>query len=170
MAKAKKIVENKVEEKLVVEQPIKKRELDKDTLVTIMNNTTGGLIYVNNRTQQEWRMEGYGVTDQMPLSELIAMKASQPKFIFDAWLLILDDDVVEHLGLVEFYKNVLKPNELDGFYKLEEHKIKEFLEKAPSNIKSFIVRMTKEKVAKKELNDLFVIKLIEDILKVEILE
>lgn len=145
------------------------KKLKKDDLIDIMNNTVGTLVYVNPRTQETWRIEGYGTVDQMPYSELITMKASQPKFLYEPWLIILNDEAVEALGLSSLYENIIKPNEIDKFYQMTPNKMKEVLEKAPKDMKLLIGKLTKERVKSGQVNDLFRVRLIEETLNIDIL-
>lgn len=57
------------------------QELTRETLIDVMNYTSGSLIYVNSRTQEQWNFEGFGTIQQIPFGELINIKASQPNFL-----------------------------------------------------------------------------------------
>lgn len=85
-------------------------------------------------------------------------------------MLILNDEAVKKLSLSELYKNLLKPEEIDNFLNMDIDRIKEVLQKIPQEVKLLIARLTKEKVENKEFEDLFKIRLIEDILKIKLLD
>lgn len=153
-----------------IEQKRKSRSIKNDELIDVMNYTTGRLVYINPRSQQEWTFEGFGASDQIPFSELRTMKSMYPKFLFEPWMIILDEDVVQMLGLSKLYENILKPSEIDMFYKMNEKQMEKFLLKAPNNMKTLLIDITKEKIKNKEFGDLFKIKHMENILDAKILD
>lgn len=146
------------------------KKIDNDELIKVMNYTAGKLVYVNPRTQQQWLFEGYGATDHMPFVELQTMKSTYPKFLFEPWLVIMNDDAVDLLGLRKFYETILQPKEIDRFYKMNEFEMEEFLNNAPKNMKQLIIDITREKIKNKSFGDLFKIKHIESVLNCKLLD
>jgi len=92
-------------EKSEPEKP--KRKVKLDDVVSVMNTTTGKVLYRSKKTGAEWVLTEYGDTDQIEVSELVTMKNAHPRYLKEPWLLILDDDVVDYLGLSKLYNNVL---------------------------------------------------------------
>lgn len=147
----------------------KKRKLNRTDLVPIMNYTTGQLVY-ESRTGQTWYFTEFGDTDEIELGELVTMKNSQGRILNDGWLLILDDDAVEYLGLSKKYESLLTPDEIDELFNLSDKKIGDVLEKVSPSAKEVIFNKAKLKMEDGSLNSLSKIKLIEDKLKVELIE
>jgi hypothetical protein len=165
------------EEQSIVEPIIKetkqepkkeKRVVNRDDLVTIMNTTTGRVLYNSKKTGAEWVFNDYGDTDEIEVSELITMKNAHPRYLKEPWLLVLDDDVVDYLGLSQLYENVLNPDELDQFFKLHEDQMKSIIEKAPRGIRQLIVSVANLKIANKSFDSLSKINLIEETFKIEL--
>jgi hypothetical protein len=123
-----------------------KRIIDSNTPVDVMNNTTGTVIFVNKRTQAEWKIEGYGSIDEMLVSDIKNMRSSAASLLLDGYLLILDDDVIEHLRLQNVYKNIIKPEDVDNFFKQNDVKMREILEKCPNGMKELLFTKAKEKI------------------------
>jgi len=146
-----------------------KKKLRNDDLVEVMNYTVGELIYVNPRTQETWIWSGFGDVQPIPYIEIKTIKSTHPKFIYEPWFIILDDNVVDTLGLTKLYENIIKPDEIDKFYNMDTNEMVEILEKAPENVKLLIAQLTKDKIQKKEFGDLFKIRLIEEALKTDLL-
>lgn len=138
------VKEVEAKEEVKVEQP--KRKIDGNTPVTVMNNTTGFVSFVNKRTQAEWLIEGYGNFDEMLVSDLMNMRSSSPALLNEGYLIILDDDVVEHLRLQKVYKNILKPEDIDTFFKQNDVKMREILAKCPRGMKELLFDKAKEMV------------------------
>jgi hypothetical protein len=145
-----------------------KRVVNRDDLVTIMNTTTGRVLYTSKKTGAEWSFNDYGDTDEIEVSELITMRNAHPRYLKEPWLLVLDDDVVDYLGLSQLYENVLNPDELDQFFNLPEDQMKSIIEKAPRGIKQLIVSVANRKIANKSFDSLSKINLIEETFKIEL--
>lgn len=147
----------------------KKRKLNRTDLIPIMNYTTGQLVY-ESRSGQTWHFTEFGDHDEIELGELVSMKNAHGRILNDGWLLILDDDAVEYLGLSKKYETLLTPDEIEGLFNLNDKKIGEILDKVSPSAKEVIFNKAKLKVQDGSLNSLSTIKLIEDKLKVELIE
>jgi hypothetical protein len=145
-----------------------KRVVKRDDEVTIMNTTTGKVEYASKKTGQSWTFLEYGETDVIEVSELVTMKNAHPRYLKEPWLLVLDDDVVDYLGLSQLYENVLNPDELDQFFNLPEDQMKSIIEKAPRGIRQLIVSVANRKIANKSFDSLSKINLIEETFKIEL--
>lgn len=151
MPRTKKVENAEVQEtveqaKEVKESAAPKRVIDSNTPVEIMNNTTGTVVFVNNRTQAKWKLVGYGAIDEMLVSDLKNMRSSSASLLLDGYILILDDDVIEHLRLQKLYENILKPEDVDNFFKQNDVKMREILKKCPKGMKELLFEKAKEKV------------------------
>jgi hypothetical protein len=171
------VVKKKDVEEKEVKKPVKQEEvkptpkkLENDYSVTIMNNTSGQVFYRSKRTGVEWSLFEYGETSEIPLDELISLKNAHRRYLNDTWLIILDEDVVKHLGLQKLYENVLTPDELDRFYRLPADQVIEILSKMPKGMQETVVGQAMIRTENKTLSDLNVIRAIEDTLKVDIWE
>lgn len=166
----KEVVEEVVTEKEQSKPESKKRKtVDKSMTVEIMNNTSGQVHYASKKSGAEWHFLEYGAIDEIEVGELVAMKNAHPRYLKEPWLLILDDDVVEFLGLANIYENVLTPDELEAFFKLPPHKVEDILSKMPSGMKEAVLDRAKAKYEDRSLENVNVIRAIEDALKVEIM-
>lgn len=135
-----------IETKEVVSEKQPKRNIDGNTAVLVMNNTTGFVSFVNKRTQAEFLIEGYGNFEEMLVSDLINMRSSSAALLNEAHLIILDDDVVEYLRLQKVYENILKPEDIDNFFKQNDTKMREILSKSPRGMKELLFDKAKEMV------------------------
>jgi hypothetical protein len=147
-----------------------KKTIKNEELIDVMCYTSGTLVYVNSRTTERWVWDGYGDIQPIPFQELKYMKSGQPKFINEPWVLIMNDDVVDALRLTNFYENIVKPSEMDNFFRLSTEKMDEILEKAPSGVKLLITNYAKQKIASQEFSDLFKIKYLEGKLNADLIE
>lgn len=123
-----------------------KRVIDSNTPVDVMNNTTGTVIFVNNRTQARWKIESYGAIDEMLVSDLKNMRSSAASLLLEGYLLIMDDDVIDYLRLGKVYENIIKPEDVDKFFKQNDAKMREILEKCPKGMKELLFEKAKDKI------------------------
>lgn len=153
-----------------VKPVVQKRKLNRDDSIPVMNYTTGRLIHDSRITGQTWIWDNFGDIYELELQELISIKNSAGRMLSEVWMLILDDDAVEHLGLTKYYDNVLDPNDFDIFFDLADSKIDEILSKAPSSVKEIICHLAKKKIEGGELNRFSTIKLLEKHFEIELVE
>jgi len=135
-----------------------------------MNTTTGKVLYKSKKTGAEWVLTEYGDTDQIEVSELITMKNAHPRYLKEPWLMILDDDVVNYLGLSKLYKNVLDPDELDELFKISNKKFEKILKDAPRGMKQLIVGTAKQKLENGTFDSIKKKELIEETFGIELSE
>jgi len=172
----KEAVEVKTEQEAVVEAtPVKetvrkqKKKLNRNDLILVMNSTSDRLVHTSRKTGQEWLFTEYGQTDEMELGELVTMNNSSPAMLREPWLLILDEDAVEYLGLKKLYENILTEDEMEEFFNSDVEQMATILDKLPKGMKELIVGLAKKKVENKTLDSMAKIKLIEDKLKIELI-
>lgn len=152
-----------------VEKVVEKRQLSRTDLIPIMNYTTGQLVY-KSRDGQTWLFTEFGDTDEITLGELVSMKNSHARMLNEGWVLILDDDAVGYLGLTKHYETLLPPNQIEELFTLSDERIGEILDKISPSAQEVVFNKAKEFIEKKKLNSLSTIQLIEDKLKVELIE
>lgn len=161
------VVETEQETELEIKTPEKRILKDTDK-ITIMNNTTGIYGYTS-RNGYEIELEDYGDTLDVPLSELRIMASSQKKHLKEAWIIILDDDVVEEFNLVKDYKTVFTE---DGIWQILQSpdKIRAVLPNMNITMKEAVIKMAKRKVEDEELFDHRIFKAIEEVTGVNVTE
>lgn len=135
---------DEMKEQFEIPEPPKK--IERDRMVTVMSGVHGKLIYKNKQNGQKYVMNRFGDYVYLEYQELQMMRSSQPKFIENAWIIILDDEVVDAMGLKDKYKGILQPKELKWFFKLSPEKIKSRLEEAPQGVKELVYRKAREMV------------------------
>lgn len=162
-----------VETTKVVEQPkievVEKRVLKDTDKITIMNNTTGRYMYKSKDNRTTIEMEEYGNTATLTFDELRIMFNSQRKHISEAFIIILDEDVIEEFNYTPQYKNILAPEEVVELLNKPEA-IKEVLPKMPKTMREIVIYTAKRKFKNGELTDITIAKAIKEASKVDILE
>ncbi|WEG18506.1 hypothetical protein PQ478_08490 [Alkalihalophilus pseudofirmus] len=166
-------LENEVVE--TAEEPVSKptpkpKKLTNTDYVTIMNNTSGLCIYKSKRTGNEWRFTEYGQMDEIEFGELMTMKNSQGRFLTEPWLLVLDDEAVQRLGLKRLYENVLDPEDVEEVFEMDAEDIKGLLAKLPRGMAELVLEQAKVKITNGTLDSLAKIDVLEKHFKVTLKE
>jgi hypothetical protein len=152
------------------EKNIRRKEmLDKQMLVPIMNVTNGRLIYQSRKTGSEFQFERYGDIEYIELYELLTMRSSQRKFLDEPFVIVLDDDVADYLGLTNNYRKLTHATEIDGIFDLPLEHYTDVIKSAPKGLAHLIVSKAKEKLENKQLDSVQKVQVIEDIYNVEII-
>ncbi|ALA47840.1 putative AcrB/AcrD/AcrF family protein [Brevibacillus phage Sundance] len=141
-----------------VEIPVKpkssKREIDRFEQIPVMNCTNGQLIYASRKTGAEWLFTNYGDIEYMEFQELLTMRSSQRRFFDEPFIIVMDDDAVEYLGLTKMYANIKNPSQIDATFKLAQTDFEQVLEKSPKGIKHLIISRAKHLYDSGELDSI----------------
>lgn len=150
-----------------VEVKPEKRVFNTDDKVEIMNNTTGKYKYTSKRSGFALEMEDYGDTEYITFGELRTMSSTQKRHISDAFIVILDEDVVKELGYEKLYKNVFNYEGVEELFN-DPDKLNEVLPKMPITMRETLGAIAIRKFKNNELFDLRIKGVIEKNLKVTI--
>lgn len=145
-----------------------KVEIDRNELVLCRNVTDGQLIYKSRKTGLTTIWMSYGDVEYLDVGELLTMKASQPKFLTDVWLVIDDEEVVEFLGLKPTYKNLANIEDIEAFFDKSPTEIREIASKLPRGLKETVGTKARKLIESGDLYDNRKIKALEETLKLEL--
>ncbi|AZV43720.1 hypothetical protein BAOM_3111 [Peribacillus asahii] len=146
----------------------RKKQVDLDILVSCRNVTDGLLVYVSKKTGLETIWSEYDAEEMLTVGELLTMKASQPKFLKEPWLIIDDEDVAEHLGLTKMYEDLVEIEDLDEFFESPVSEMEQVLTKLPKGLKETVSIRARKKIEDETLYDTRKIRLLEDKLKIDL--
>lgn len=101
----------------------KKSKIEDGTLVKVKSTYPGALKFCNLKNGDSTRWEDAGDVQDMTMSDLRAMKATQVAFFKNRWILILgvtdgEDssisaaDICHALGVTKFYENYIEPTDV----------------------------------------------------------
>jgi hypothetical protein len=147
---------------------LKKPSLDKNELIPVMNITNGSLIYQSKKTGLEVKFEQYGDIEYLEVGELLTMRSGQRRFLDEPWILIMDNEVVEYLGLEKLYKKLENPQNIDRIFAFDNEQFKAVVENAPRGYAQLIVSRAKAKLKDGSLDSVAKIKVLEERFKVEL--
>lgn len=149
-------------------KPKSRVEIDRFESIPVMNVTSGKLIYSSRRTGAEWIWSEYGDIEYIEFQELLTMRSSQRRFFDEPFLLVMDDDTVEHLGLTKMYANIPNPEQIDNIFNLNQQGFEEALDKSPKGIQHLIITRAKYLYDRGELDSVRKINFINERFKTDI--
>ena len=143
-----------------------KRQFENSDDVEIMNNTTGRYGYLG-RSGFALEMNEYGDITDIPFGELKKMRSEQKRHIEDAFIVILDEDVVKELRYEKLYENILDQDGVEEIL-LDHERLDKMLSKMPVTMRETIGAIATRKFQNEELHDTRVKKVIEKHLNIKI--
>jgi hypothetical protein len=141
---------------------LRSQEIERNELIEVMSNTTGGLILGSPRTGSVWKFTEYGQTDYIEFHELETFRNVSGKVFTDAILIILDERVVKKFRLEEIYESIVTPVSIESLFNKSLEEVETFLEKAPDGMLQAFTGKAVELYRANKLNNVRLIKFIEE--------
>lgn len=148
-------------------RPKKRLEINRDDLIECRSATTN-LVYISKRTSEKFEWADFGDVQYITLGELISMKSTQPRFLKEGWLIVDDEEAIEQLGLAKMYGNIFEIDDMASFLENDEYEIERILKNMPRGFKNSIAQFAREQVESGELDSNRKIKLLEQLLDVDL--
>lgn len=159
----------------VVETPKKKeykvkKNLDPNMYVTVKNGFNGTLVYKSKKTGERFVWQEFGDEQEMELSELKSAKNSYKSFFINNWLLFDDPEVVEWLGMTQYYKHALNSDSFDKLFEKDPEEIKATVAELSPGQKKSVAFRAKQLISEEVIDSIKVINALEESLSVELIE
>lgn len=166
------VTEAKVETAVVEEKPVYKvrKTLDPRTVVPVRNGFTGTLVYRSPKTGEKFIWDDFGDELDMELSDLKAAKGSQKKFFTNNWFMIDDPEILEYLGVSQYYKNAIDPDAFDELFSLPLSQMKQKITKLSVGQKKTARFRAKRLIEDGAIDSLKTIEALEEVLGVDLIE
>lgn len=161
---------------IVAEAPVEKKQykvkkdLDPNMIVTVKNGFHGHLIYKSRRTNERFEWEAFGDEQDMDLQELKNARNSSKAFFINNWFLIDDPEVLDYLGVSQYYKYALNFKSFDDLFSKEPEYIKETILRLSLGQKKSVAYRAKELIANGMIDSIKVINALEDSLSIELID
>lgn len=146
------------------------RNLDPNTIVTVVNGYQGRLVYKSKRTNERFEWDGFGDEQDMTLQELKNAKNASKSFFTNNWFLIDDPEILEYLGVTQYYKYALSFESFDSLFKKTPAEIKSSIALLSSGQKKTVAYRAKELIATGVIDSIKVINALEEVLAVELID
>lgn len=164
---AKKSVPKKPAETKVVEPVVPQRTIELTTPILCKSVRSNDLIYEGQGgIRYEWN--GYGDLRELPYQEVLSLKSRKSAFLYEPWLMILDEDLMarpdyqkDFADMYKLYEDFENP---DAFFKKSPAEIRACLANAPRGLRDLIMVNARKYIDDGALDSISVINVIDDVL------
>ena len=148
------------------------KDVDQNTIIPVINGFPGRLVYVSKRSGESFVWEQFGDEQDMELKELRNVKSAAKTFFINGWMTFSNEYawVINYLGLEQYYKHALKPDEFEDIFQKSPSEVKRIVAQLSAGQKQSVAYMAREKVISGEIDSRKVIQAFEDSLGVELIE
>ena len=139
-------------------------------IVTVKNGFQGLLVYKSRRTNERFVWETFGDEQDMDLQELKNARNSSKTFFENNWFLIDDPEVLEYLGVSQYYKYALNFDSFDGLFNKTPDEISDTISRLSTGQKKSVAYRAKELIANGSIDSIKVINALEESLSIELID
>ena len=147
-----------------------RKQLDPHTIVTVKNGFPGMLIYESSKTGEMFRWESLGDEQDMELQELKNARNASKAFYVNNWFRIDDPEILDYLGVAEYYKNALNLIDDETLRALKPEDIRSTVMKMSDGQKLALKYRVKQMIENGDIDSMKMITSFEEALGVELIE
>lgn len=147
-----------------------KKELDPNMFVSVKNGFNGTLVYKSKRTGERFVWQNFGDEQEIELSELESAKNTCKTFFVNNWFLFDDPEVVDWLGMTQYYKRALNFASFDKLFEMAPDEIAKTIEGLQAGQRKTVAFRAKQLIADGKIDSIKVIAALEESLSVELIE
>ncbi len=147
-----------------------KKNLDPSMYVTVKNGFNGTLVYKSKKTGERFIWEAFGDEQEIELAELKAAKNSYKSFFVNNWFLFDDPEIVEWLGMNQYYKHALNSASFDKLFVKSPDEIEKTVKALSDGQKKSVAFRAKQLITDGTIDSIKVIAALEKSLSVELIE
>lgn len=147
-----------------------KKNIDPHTVISVKNGFQGKLVYVSKKTGEKFVWESFGDEQDMEVSELKSAKNSSKNYFINNWFLIDDPEIIDYLGVNQYYKNALSFDEFDDLFSKNISEINKIIPKLSKGQKKSVIYRAKQLIENGEIDSLNTIRALETNLEIELIE
>lgn len=147
-----------------------KKDLDPNMYVTVKNGFNGTLVYKSKKTGERFVWDAFGDEQEMELAELKSAKNSYKAFFVNNWFLFDDPEIIEWLGMGQYYKYALNSASFDKLFEKTPDEIEKVVAALSAGQKKSLAFRAKQLIADGMIDSIKVIAALEKSLSVELIE
>lgn len=162
---------NTVKSTETVTKPVVK-EVDPTQYITVLNGYQGRLTYKSSRTGEVFKWKEFGAEQEMELRELRNAKNTCKKYFEKNWFMFSDEFawVIDYLGVGQYYKNAISIDEFDDIFQKSPDELKKIIKGLSDGQKKAVAFRAKTLIADEVIDSNKVIRTLEELLGVELIE
>lgn len=149
---------------------VKKRDWDPHEIITVRNGFQGRLIYVSKKTGERFVWDSFGDEQDMELAELRNARNSAKSFFTNNWFLFDDMEVVDYLGVSQYYKYALTAKNFDSLFTKTPEEAEETISRLSAGQKKSVAYRARQLIQAGEIDSNKMIATLEKCLGVALVE
>lgn len=148
------------------------KDIDQSQYIPVRNGFQGTLVYVSKRTGETFVWDKFGAEQDIELKELKNIKSSDKAFYENNWFMFDDAYkwVIDYLGLRQYYKHALDVDQFDDIFTLPPDELRTKLNALSDGAKGSVMYRASELIHNGEIDSIKTIRVLEDVLGVELVE
>lgn len=147
-----------------------KKGLNPNMVVTVKNGFNGTLVYKSKRTGEVFVWDVFGSEQDMELQDLKAARNTYKAFFINNWFLFDDPEVIEWLGMTQYYKHALNSESFNDLFSGTPEEIKKTVDKLSDGQKKSVAFRAKQLIQEGEIDSIKVINALEESLSIDLIE
>lgn len=147
-----------------------KKDLNPNMMVTVKNGFNGTLVYKSKRTGEVFVWDSFGSEQDMELQDLKSAKNTYKAFFINNWFLFDDPEIIEWLGMSQYYKHALNSESFNELFSSTPEEIKKTVAKLSAGQKKSAAFRAKQLIQEGEIDSIKIINALEESLSVELIE
>jgi hypothetical protein len=151
-------------------KPLVPKKFDPDQIVTVKNGFQGRLVYRSRKTGERFVWDEFGAEQDMELSELKSARSSNKKYFINNWFMFDDPEIVNYLGMSQYYKFALNIKDFDNLFSKSAPEIESVIKNLSVGQKKSVAYRAKQLIAEEVIDSNKVIATLEKCLGVELIE
>jgi hypothetical protein len=130
----------------------KPKQFDPNQYVTVRNGFQGTLVYKSPKTGERFVWDKFGDEQDMEVAELRNARSASKSFFINNWFMFDDPEVVDYLGMRQYYKFALTIDQFDELFTKTPAEIKSIVSKLSDGQKNSVAYRAKELIAVGEID------------------
>lgn len=147
-----------------------KKDLNPNMMVTVKNGFNGTLVYKSKRTGEVFVWDSFGSEQEMELQDLKSAKNTYKAFFINNWFLFDDPEIIEWLGMSQYYKHALNTESFKGLFASTPEEIKKTVAKLSDGQKKSAAFRAKQLIQNGEIDSIKIINALEESLCIDLIE
>ena len=147
-----------------------KKDLNPNMMVTVKNGFNGTLVYKSKRTGEVFVWDSFGSEQEMELQDLKSAKNTYKAFFVNNWFLFDDPEIIEWLGMSQYYKHALNTESFKELFTSTPEEIKKTVAKLSAGQKKSAAFRAKQLIQNGEIDSIKIINALEESLCVDLIE
>ena len=141
-----------------------------EQMITVYNGFQGSLVYRTPRTGEIFKWGAFGDEQEISVADLRAAKNSYKKFFINNWFMFDDPEIIEYLGMSQYYRHALKLKEFDTFFDESAEEMGRRIRLLSAGQKKSLAYRAKQLIADGTIDSIKKINTLEEALGVELIE